>query len=173
MIPPRQFLQTATDARNSVRELIQTMFAAELLFPSRCLWIISPWLRDVPVLDNTTGSFLALCPDFPITEVRLSLVLQELLTRGTQIVIATRPDFGNRQVLDGLRTAGFEDGVIFHERSELHAKGIVGDSSSLIGSMNFTYNGLERLTEMLVFQTDRAAVEQIRLSFRKEYGGRA
>lgn len=99
MIPPRQFLQTATDARNSVRELIQTMFAAELLFPSRCLWIISPWLRDVPVLDNTTGSFLALCPDFPIAEVRLSLVLQELLTRGTQIVIATRPDFGNRQVM--------------------------------------------------------------------------
>jgi len=173
MIAPRQFLQTSTDSRNSVRELIQTIFATELLSPSRCLWIISPWLRDVPVLDNTTGSFMTLCPDFPIAEVRLSSVLEELLTRGTQIVIATRPDEGNRQVLDNLRSTGFEHDLIFHERSELHAKGIAGDSCSLIGSMNFTYNGLERLTEMLVFQTDRAAVEQVRLSFRNEYGGRA
>jgi phosphatidylserine/phosphatidylglycerophosphate/cardiolipin synthase-like enzyme len=173
MIPPRQFLQTASDSRNSVRELLQTIFAAELLRPSRCLWIISPWLRDVPVLDNTTGSFLSLCPDFPIAEVRLSLVLDELITRGTQIVIATRPDMGNRQVFDGLRTTGFENGLVFHERVELHAKGVVGDSCALIGSMNFTYNGLERLTEMLSYQTDRAAVEQVRLSFRNEYGGRA
>ena len=64
-------------------------------------------------------------------------------------------------------------GVIFHERAELHAKGIVGDAYSLIGSMNFTYNGLDRLTEMLVFQTERGNVEQLRLSFRREYGGKA
>jgi hypothetical protein len=43
----------------------------------------------------------------------------------------------------------------------------------LIGSMNLTYNGLERLTEMLNFETNRPAVDQLRLSFRREYGGRA
>ena len=169
----RQFLQSAIDSRNSVRELLQIVFASELLAPSRCLWLISPWLRDVPVLDNTTGSFLFLCPDLPLTEVRLSLVLRELVARGTQLVIATRPDVGNGQVLDALQDIDPRDGVIFHERAELHAKGIVGDAYSLIGSMNFTYNGLDRLTEMLVFQTERATVEQLRLSFRREYGGRA
>ena len=167
----RQFLQTAADARNSARELLQLIFASELLMPSRCLWIVSPWLRDVPVLDNSTGSFLFLCPDFPRTEVRLSRVLRELLDRGTTVVIATRADAGNRQVVDGLQGISRADAVVFHERAELHAKGIVGDRYSLLGSMNLTFNGLERLTEMLVFQNERGSVEQLRLAFRREYGG--
>jgi phosphatidylserine/phosphatidylglycerophosphate/cardiolipin synthase-like enzyme len=170
-VTTRQFLQTAADARNSARELLQLIFVSELLTPSRCLWIVSPWLRDVPVLDNTTGSFLFLCPDFPRSEVRLSRVLRELVERGTTVVIATRADAGNRQVVDGLEGVSRADAVIFLERSELHAKGIVGDRYSLIGSMNLTFNGLDRLTEMLVFQNDRGSVEQLRLAFRREYGG--
>jgi len=169
----RQFLQSALDARNSVRELLQMIFAAELLAPSRSLWLVSPWIRDIPVLDNTTGSFSALCPDFPLAEVRLSLVLRQLLACGSQLVIAARPDPGNTHVYDSLRGIRSDDGLIFHERSELHAKGIVGDAFSLIGSMNLTYNGLERLTEMLIFDTNRPAVDQLRLSFRREYGGGA
>ena len=74
---------------------------------------------------------------------------------------------------DSLRGIGPDDSLIFHERAELHAKGIVGDAYALIGSMNLTYNGLDRLTEMLIFNTDRPAVESLRLSFRREYGGRA
>jgi hypothetical protein len=172
-VTTRQFLQSAMDARNAVRELLQIVFAAELLHPSRSLWLVSPWIRDIPVLDNTTGSFLSLCPDFPLTEVRLSLVLRQLVARGSQLVIATRPDAGNTQVLDSLRGIGTDDNLIFQERAELHAKGIVGDTFSLLGSMNLTYNGIDRLTEMLIFETNRAAVEQLRLSFRTEYGGRA
>ena len=167
----RQFLQTASDARNAARELLQLIFAAELLMPSRCLWIVSPWLRDVPVLDNATGSFQFLCPEFPRSEVRLSRVLRELVDRGSTVVVATRADTGNRQVIDGLAGVSRPGAVIFHERSELHAKGFVGDRYSLIGSMNLTFNGLERLTEMLVFQNDRGSVEQLRLAFRREYGG--
>ena len=169
----RQFLQSAVNARNAVRELLQMVFASELLSPSRSLWLVSPWIRDIPVLDNTTGSFLYLCPDFPLSEIRLSVVLRQLLARGAQVVIATRPDPENSQVYDSLRGIGANDSLILQERAELHAKGIVGDAFSLIGSMNLTYNGIERLTEMLIFETDRSKVEQLRLSFRREYGGRA
>jgi phosphatidylserine/phosphatidylglycerophosphate/cardiolipin synthase-like enzyme len=169
----RQFLQSALDARNSVRELLQTIFAAELLAPSRFLWLVSPWMRDIPVLDNTTGSFSALCPDFPPTEVRLSLVLRQLLARGSRLVIAARPDPGNSQIYDSLRGVGDEGALVFHQRAELHAKGIVGDAFSLVGSMNLTYNGLDRLTEMLIFETNRTSVDQLRLLFQGEYGGMA
>src|SRR5262245_46950128 len=129
----RQFLQSSVDSRNGARELLQIVFAAELLNPSRCLWIVSPWLRDIPVLDNSTGSFLYLCSDFPQTEIRLSRVLRELIQRGTTVVIATRPDAGNQHVVEGLRGIGNQNAFHFHERSELHAKGIVGDRYSLIG----------------------------------------
>lgn len=166
----RQFLQTSVDARNSVRELLQLVFTAELISPSRCLWIVSPWLRDVPVLDNTTGSFSSLGSDFPRSEVRLSRVLQELMTRGSHVVIATRPEAGNRQLTGALESGGSES-FSFLEKSELHAKGIVGDAFWLTGSMNLTYNGIDHLTEMLNFGTAAGPLEQLRLAFRAEYGG--
>jgi hypothetical protein len=169
----RQFLQSANNARNMMREVLQLIFAAELLKPSKCLWIVSPWLRDIPILDNAAGTFTSLCPEFQTTDISLATVLRELINRGSQIVIATRPETGNLQVLDLLRDRESTNNLAMHERSELHAKGIVGDRVALFGSMNFTYNGLERLTEMLVLQTQPKEVENLRLLFRDEYGGKA
>jgi phosphatidylserine/phosphatidylglycerophosphate/cardiolipin synthase-like enzyme len=106
-----------------------------------------------------------------MAEISFSSVLRALLNRGTQVVIATRPESGNLQVLDSLGFDRSTDNLIFHERMELHAKGILSDRFALFGSMNFTYNGLERLTEMVVLQTQREEVENLRLLFRNEYGG--
>jgi hypothetical protein len=152
---------------------LQLIFAAELLTPSRRLWIVSPWLRDIPVLDNSTGAFRALCPDFPPSEIHLSRLLRELIDRGTRVIVATRPDQGNRQVIDAIGDLGeglVTDRLVVHQRSELHAKGVVGDRYALHGSMNLTFNALDNLTEVLVFQTDRAQLETLRLSFQAEYG---
>jgi len=171
----RQLLQTSLDRRNSVRELLQIIFSTELLSPSKCLWIVSPWIRDIPILDNATGGFATLSPDFPRSEVRLSRVLLELLGRGTRVVIVTRPEPDNMQIVDALGQvveldkAGEQ--LTFQQRGDLHAKGIVSDHCSLIGSMNFTYKGLDHSTELLIFDTDASAVEQSRISFFGEYGG--
>jgi phosphatidylserine/phosphatidylglycerophosphate/cardiolipin synthase-like enzyme len=167
----RQFLQSATDSRNAMREVLQLLFATELLSPSKCLWIVSPWLRDIPIIDNSSGSFSTLCPDFQVSEVGLVAVVGELLNRGGQIVIATRPEAGNLQLLDSLRDRQSSGKLLLVERAELHAKGIVGDRAALFGSMNFTFNGLQRLTEMLELQTKLDQIEKLRLTFRKEYGG--
>lgn len=167
----RQILQTARSARSAPRELLQSIFASELVSPSRCLWIVSPWLRDIPVLDNTSGTFTSLGSDFPKSFVRLSQVLRELVVRGSAVVIATRKESGNRQVMDALGSVSAETSVTFRERDVLHAKGLVGDAYSLTGSMNLTYNGLERLDEMLLFETRRSEVEELRLAFHNEYGG--
>jgi phosphatidylserine/phosphatidylglycerophosphate/cardiolipin synthase-like enzyme len=169
----RQFFQTANDSRNVMSEILQLIFSAELVSPSRCVWIVSPWLRDIPILDNSTGAYISVCPEFPQTQIALSKVVAVLIDRGTQVVIATRPDGGNRQVLDGVPLETRSDQLVFHERAELHAKGIIGDRFALSGSMNLTFNGLERLTEMVSYQTDRNEVEALRLTFRAEYGGRA
>ena len=173
MTGTRQFLQTAGDSRNVMSEILQLIFSTELVAPSRSLWIVSPWLRDIPVLDNRAGAYVSLCPELPLTQISLSKVIAELLDRGSQIVIATRPEGGNRQVIDSLPLETRSDQLIFHERAELHAKGIVGDRFALSGSMNLTFNGLERLTEMVSYQTVRSEVEPLRLTFRAEYGGRA
>lgn len=168
----RQFLQSAGDARNATRELLQFVFVSELLAPSRCVWIVSPWLRDIPVLDNRTGAFTTLDAQLPRSEVRLTRVLRSLVQRGSRVVLATRPEEGSRQVRDALIEAtGDSERVRFHENRDLHAKGIVGDRYALTGSMNFTYNGIEFLTEMLLFQTEAAKVEELRVLFAQHYGG--
>jgi phosphatidylserine/phosphatidylglycerophosphate/cardiolipin synthase-like enzyme len=167
----RQVLQRSADARNTARELLQTIFAAELLSPSRTLWIVSPWLRDIPVLDNRNGGFVALDPEFPRGLIRLSRVLRSLLNRGSKIVVATRLDLQSREVVEAVRYAAAGSNVIHREADQLHAKGIVSDTIALVGSMNFTHNGIERLTEMLVFHTDPKRVAEIRLDFDREYGG--
>ena len=168
----RQFVHDSSESRNSVREVLQILFAAELLHPSRTIWLVSPWIRDVPVLDNRTGGFAYLCPDFPLAEVRLSYILRELIGRGTAVVIATRPELGNRQVFESLGAANSSTNLVFEQRTELHAKGIVGDAIAVTGSMNLTYNGIERLTEMVAVQSEPSIVEPIRLRFQAEYGGR-
>ena len=33
-------------------DLLQMLFLSELLAPSRCLWLVSPWISDIPVIDN-------------------------------------------------------------------------------------------------------------------------
>jgi hypothetical protein len=169
----RQFFQTANDSRNVMSEILHVIFSAELVSPSKCIWIVSPWLRDIPILDNSTGAYISICPELPQTQISLSKVIAELMNRGTQVVIATRPDTGNRQVLDGIPIETRSDQLVFHERAELHAKGIVGDRFALSGSMNLTFNGLERLTEIVSYQTDRNEVEALRLTFKAEYGGKA
>lgn len=167
----RQILRRHSDARNAARELLQTIFATELLAPSRCVWIVSPWLRDVPILDNRAGDFVAVGPAFPRGFVRLSRVLATLLERGVQIVVATRPELQSRQVVETVRAASPAGRLLYSERDELHAKGIVGDRAAVIGSMNFTHNGVDRLTEMLTFHTEAVRVSELRLDFAREYGG--
>ena len=39
-----------------VADLLQAIFAAEILRPSARMWIVSPWISDIPVLDNTLAN---------------------------------------------------------------------------------------------------------------------
>jgi phosphatidylserine/phosphatidylglycerophosphate/cardiolipin synthase-like enzyme len=171
---PRQFLSSSSGARREIRELLQTLFVGEIIAPSRCIWLVSPWLRDIEVIDNRSGAFRALDSDWERRWIRLSDVLRNLLGRGCHVVVATRPLEDNLRVIttfrDALRDQAPE--LVVHTPSELHAKGLLGDTFCLSGSMNFTFSGLDYQTEMLTLQTDPAEVGRLRLSFHEEYGGR-
>lgn len=170
---PRIIHKTSARARNEARELLELMFSAELLVPSSCVWVVSPWLRDVVVIDNRSGAYSSLGADLPRTELRLSRVLAELANRGTQVVIATRPGPDGGQVGDGVRARAREDRVRVLTMPELHTKGIVGGRCALVGSMNLTHNGIEQLTELVQFTTDASSVASLRLQFQQHYGGGA
>lgn len=165
-------IHTWASARQ-IPDLLQAIFVAELVSPSRCLWLVSPWVSDIPVIDNRANSFLTLDPLWTRTQVHLSQVLTRLLELGTTVHVATRPDTRNRPLLDRLlRAAGPDDLPLrLHEREELHEKGILGDGFYLSGSMNITFSGIAFNEEAVHFTVDPSTVAESRVNLLSRWGG--
>lgn len=155
----------------AVEDLLQTIFAAELIVPSRCLWIASPWVTDIPVLDNRTGAFSTLEPSWPNTRIRLSDFLLRQASVGSTIRVATRDDGKSLRFQEVLRARGAESRVSVSLDRVLHHKGILGDSFFLAGSMNFTNNGVSVNEENVTYTVDEDQVATARINFRDRWGG--
>jgi hypothetical protein len=155
-------------------DLLQSLFTVEFISPSRVLWLVSAWVSDIPVLDNSAGGFVGIDPAWDTRQMRLSEVLVALAARGTHIVVAANTDQHNRTFIERLHSAsqqvGVDDLVQVGQHRDLHAKGLLGDDYHLHGSMNFTHNGLRILTEELVLDLDPDHVQRTRLDYLEWFG---
>lgn len=161
-------------SRNEARELLQFFFASELISPSRTLWIVSPWLRNIDLFEGTARTFADLFPDASKPTVRLTDVLRALLVRGTRIVMALRSprDDGGVgiELADIAASIDRSSALRIFDSATLHAKGLLGDHAAITGSMNVTHAGIESHTELLQFVTDSDHLARLRLEFSGEYG---
>ncbi|GAA6623066.1 phospholipase D-like domain-containing protein DpdK [Scytonema sp. NUACC26] len=154
-----------------VPDLLQAIFVAELMNPSYCLWLVSPWISDIPIIDNTANTFLCLEPAWSRSRVRLSEVLANLAEQETTVRIATRPDIHNRSFIETLQTKTEGMNCHIHITEELHAKGILGDGYYLAGSMNFTYNGITVNEEAITYETSPEVIAEQQVFFTHRWGG--
>jgi hypothetical protein len=156
-----------------VVDLLQSIFAAELIAPGPCLWLVSPWITDIPVLDNRANGFTSVVGDWEGSRVRLSTVLAWLLHRGSTVHVATRPDEVSEDFLERLETlAGSGRARLrVHQTEALHEKGVLGEGFYLSGSMNFTQSGLGFNQEMLYYDTNPGVVAHHRQLFTAWWGG--
>jgi phosphatidylserine/phosphatidylglycerophosphate/cardiolipin synthase-like enzyme len=170
----RIVLRTAQSARREIQELLAGVLSAELVAPSRKLWLISPWLRDVPLLDNRSGAFQGVGPGWARKEISLFEILGELARRGSRLIVATRTGKENQKAHEALRHAlgnqRAEKRLTIHRRPKLHSKGLLGEGYCISGSMNFTHNGIEHLEEMITYTRDPARVGRLRIEFDSEFG---
>lgn len=145
-----------------VRDLFQTLFAAELLSPSRKLWLFFAWISDVEVLDNSARRFAAIEADWAAAPIKLSQVLGALLARGTQVRLVIREHGHNAYFVARLQTLKehFGDQLRWVVEKDFHAKGLLGDDYFLSGSMNLTLSGISVNGEHLVLRTDPAAIAE-------------
>jgi hypothetical protein len=142
---------------------------AELLFPSQELWLVSPWITNIAVVDDSSGRFRVL-NESGRSRLHLVDVLVRLGTAGSKVVVVTRPEESGA-FLSALRSASNQlkaNHLEIIERHTLHAKGLVGDHYCVWGSMNFTWSGTSRWEE-LVEVADGAKVDEILAEFRQEY----
>jgi hypothetical protein len=175
-VSSRQIFKGRARAEREVENLLQSILAAELLLPSEVMWVVSPWVTDVGILDNKTGSFSGLEPTWGRRQISLVEALDALMRRGGRVVIATRTDDHNLRFVRRLEAAAESSGVTrrllicLDDRERLHEKGLLGDDYYLSGSMNFTFNGIRLHDEAVKFELSEPAVAQARLNFRQSYG---
>jgi hypothetical protein len=149
-----------------VADVLQALFVGELLSPSRDVWVVSPWLSDIPVLDNRGGEFAVLLPGASSRTLSLVDVLVTLAERGTRLHVVTRQDPSNQPVLQRLRAArALLPAIDISIRERIHEKGLLTSRLYLEGSMNFTHAGRERNEEGLSVNSDRDYVASMHVDF--------
>jgi hypothetical protein len=171
----RRIFKSVVTSRNVIQELITMMMVAELVDPGPAgVWIVSPWITDVPLIDNRAGSYNAINPEWGRRVIRLADLAAQLMAGGTSVRIVTRPDNRNQTFLRRLEeiacSAGTMSLLLTARRDTLHTKGILTRRGLMLGSMNLTYNGLVLLDEVIEYDTDPRALADARLAFQGYMG---
>lgn len=159
----------------ALSDLLQTIFALELLTPSQPLWIASPWISDVALLDNSARQFGALGQSLPPRMLRLTELLEVQLQRGGSVRIVTSTAESNRTFIRGAEAlqAAHPEAMRLLVADSFHEKGITGSTYTLDGSMNLTHNGVHVNEEYVIYSTDARVVSERRLTYMARWDGLA
>lgn len=175
ILKTRRIFKSASTNQSEIKDLLQSIFVGELLSPSKCLWLISPWITDIEIIDNQSGSFTTIDPTWGRRSIHLTDVISKILSLGTHIVISTRSDSHNETFISTLTENATDIGVLsqltINVKDVLHVKGILGDYSFLSGSMNITYGGIVLNEEQITFEIDKSAIGNAKMAFYDNYGG--
>lgn len=149
-----------------VSDMLQTLLITELISPSQELLVLSPWISDIPVIDNSAGQFRNVLPGIPARVVRFTEVLAELARRDCRVRILMRDDKNNavvRNLIGDMPASRPRPQILI--RDKLHDKGILSDRFHVQGSMNLTYYGQSVNEEGLTISSDPDAIARARLDY--------
>ena len=132
--------------------------------------MLSPWISDIVVIDNSAGQFKSILPGIPARPIRFTEVLTELARRGTLVRIIIRNDDKNTPVrsrINSLPASGSRPAILI--RDNLHDKGLLSDRFHVHGSMNFTYYGQTVNEEGVTVTSDPDLIARARLDYQGRY----
>jgi len=149
----------------ALADLLQSVFVLEAMIPSQPLWISSPWISDLVLIDNSGRQFSALGPSLPPRGIRLSEVLELMLQKGGSVRIVTTAADSNRTFIrTAERLASDHAAMRLIIAENFHEKGITGERFTLDGSMNLTFNGVHVNEEYVIYSTNPRVVSERRLT---------
>ncbi|WP_280502773.1 phospholipase D-like domain-containing protein DpdK [Nocardia farcinica] len=151
----------------AITDVLAGVLLSELCSPSPELWLVSGWVSDTLVLDNSAHRFDAVLGDKAPTELLLSDVLVQLARLGSKVHVAVREVEHNVGFIRRLRN--HEVPIRVYSSPDLHEKVLVGDDWVMKGSMNFTWNGLQRNEESIDLLVSRAAAARERLELQTRW----
>lgn len=142
---------------------------AELLAPSPVLWLVSAWISDVPVLDNTRGEYDSLLEDPSARAYTLAEILGILTDRGTMLTVVTRRVPENQPFLDRLARVAADRRLHLELSPEVHEKTLCGSDWLISGSMNFTFSGISVNDEAVTYKVDSKAAAEARIDYTRRW----
>ena len=164
MTQAERTVRTSPHMGISVGSIIESLLVSELLSPSAEMWLVSPWISDVGVLDNSGGDYDSLLPDAPARVISLAETLGQLVRAGSRLSIVCREDAHNIAFRTRLQRSSHERArVVLHD--DLHEKTWVGSDWLLTGSMNFTYRGIAVNDEAVTYKVSAPSAATARLDF--------
>jgi hypothetical protein len=153
------------DSSVQLGECLGSLFAVELLAPSSEIYLFSPWVSDMPILNNNQGQFRSLIPELTADWINLSTLLNILSERGSKVRIICRS--GQQQNEDFLKLMRPE---IAHKSTDnWHEKGLTTEQFYLRGSMNFTYAGVNLNDENIEITTETDQVAHAYISAQERW----
>ncbi|MFC2034893.1 phospholipase D-like domain-containing protein DpdK [Chloroflexota bacterium] len=169
ILSPRQI--RSRQATRFLPDLLQSVFVKELLVPSEELWLVSPWISDIPIINNGGGEFSSLVPEWDRTLIRLSQVILYLSGHLSHIHITTNNEKHNIAFIQAVHNIGGHNfGTLSIKQSDfLHEKGLLGKDYFLSGSFNLTYYGITLNDEIAHLYVDPAIVAENRIAFRERW----
>ncbi|MFB8403875.1 phospholipase D-like domain-containing protein DpdK [Streptomyces sp. NPDC055912] len=159
-----------TGARTGLRidSILSAALMAEMLNPSSTLWLVSPWITDVQVIDNSHGTFDAFFGDVPPSGWRLSDTLLRIAGAGAHVHVVTRPAPHNDAFLRRIEAPEL-DRVHVQRDPDVHEKTLCGQEWILTGSMNYTVRGLAKNDELVTYNVGGPAAGQARLDLAQRW----
>jgi hypothetical protein len=173
-LPPRVISRSSPTSSCELRELLRSIFVAELIFPSRCLWLAVPDLVDIPLLDNRTGDFFPLEPAWANRVVRLAEILGRLVGAGTQLMLAAPPNAENSCFLERVQVLvndlGLAGNLRVQQPPRLPFCGLLNDRAWLRGSLHLSETAVSVEEDGAVFDVNLPAVAAAAETFARSYG---
>ncbi|RNB92514.1 hypothetical protein EDM56_02125 [Brevibacillus fluminis] len=157
-------------ASREIPDLLQSVFTAELIRPSRRLFLASPWVSDITVIRNRSNEFMILEPQWARRDITFTDVIANLIERGTEFYLETRKLEYNENFVKAIKQKTSKPFETFRYNAVLHRKGLLGDNFFLSGSMNFTFNGITTLDEFIQYTSDPSAVSENRIVWSRGWG---
>lgn len=155
-------------ARSSTVQLsgcLSSLFVLELLAPSPELYLISPWISDMPLIANRFGQYRGAVSTLGSGDFGLAQVLTLLADRGVRVRIIYKA----HQPQTELFVRRLPTAIERRSTETLHEKGLISNQFYLRGSMNFTFSGTNLNDETVELTTEQSEVALALLEARMQW----
>jgi hypothetical protein len=162
-------------AKSDVSHALESLFVAESLFGSPEIWIVSPWISDVPIIDNRGGRYAHLTT-LGNKRILLSEILVFLSSKfGTRVTVVISDSNSSIEFRTNIPRAFAEQkkskllNLVIESQYELHEKSITTKDWQVGGSMNFTKQGIEVRDEVVTIDSTSESVAEAIIDLRNRF----